>query len=73
MLSFDDHTLRRSLTFCYAGAAAYGQMFDQREEAEEVVYELWPGCPGPLEEERSLQEELAGTNCSLFEHRIEEE
>lgn len=50
MLEFDADRLRENLKFCHrAEPTIKGSSFEQFEQAEEVVKELWPDCPSPLE------------------------
>ncbi|KAG8008376.1 hypothetical protein GBF38_019517 [Nibea albiflora] len=50
VLEFDADRLRENLKFCHrAKPAINGSSFEQFDQAQEVVKELWPDCPSPLE------------------------
>ncbi|XP_054483239.1 uncharacterized protein LOC129116310 [Anoplopoma fimbria] len=52
VLEFDVGRLRENLKFCNAGPVTLpGATFEDFEEAEETVQDLWPYHPSPLEEE----------------------
>lgn len=43
--TFDDNDLCNSLKFCSKGHPFIGKTFDQPNECEALVKELWPSCP----------------------------
>ncbi|XP_051250873.1 uncharacterized protein LOC127360476 [Dicentrarchus labrax] len=56
VLQFDADRLRENLTFCQEGPAPISRpsKFDDFPQAEEVVKELWPDCPSPLQRSEQL-------------------
>lgn len=55
MLKFDDNDLCNSLKFCSRGYPYIGESFEEPEERDQLVKELWPNCPA-LQESGRVEE-----------------
>lgn len=45
VLQFDEDDLCNSLKFCSKGEPFIGRKYDEPEERDDLVRELWPNCP----------------------------
>ncbi|MED6293893.1 hypothetical protein CHARACLAT_015229 [Characodon lateralis] len=55
VLKFDVNKLRQNLKYCEEDNVTYHKDYIDLDVAKDLVYNLWPESPGPLEVERSLQ------------------